>query len=240
MRVMIGAPCYGMVQALTAQSLWDMAARGAIVVPGGDEYEFELHPFAMGPYVQNNLIGLLKIFESDPSFDYFLRFDADMVWNGDWVDRFFARHSELVEQLPELEKGRPLIHGGVYPRRQRVQNYVPIVQWLSDEQPVTDEQFVEKSRRCYMEGRTHPAARVGGGWCLFNRAAAQLPVESWYVTEGIGEDYGGCDAVIRAGGNVFATWPQNGGPLLGHAIQGLDYATIMDYLTAWNLSRGIV
>ena len=241
-RVMVGMPCYGQVQALTAQSLWNLSAGNPYCFEVGDrrfEIELELSAMPIGPYVELHLVDLLERL-AESGCDWMLRIDSDMAWTPEWVRHFFERHLEWVHQDlgQEIYEKWPMIHGGVYPRRQRTQNHTPIIQWRKHHHPDTDAGFVAKARESYIRGTSDSAARVGGGWCLYNKRCAELPPETWYVTKGLGEDYGGCDRVRKAGGSIFATWPKVGEAELGHVIQGLDYATIRDYLTAWAVATG--
>jgi hypothetical protein len=91
-------------------------------------------------------------------------------------------------------------------------------------------EYAQRIRSDYAAGATRQVRRVGGGWTLFNRAAAALPPESFTVRPGIGEDYGGCDAAYEHGGLVLATFPLAGADCELSHIEGSTLIGLSHFL----------
>lgn len=71
-----------------------------------------------------------------------------------------------------------------------------------------DSDYFEWIAAGYSQGATAAVRRVGGGWTLYSRAAAAIPGIFTSSPEAT-EDYHACDAVTRAGGQVYATFPHH-------------------------------
>lgn len=215
---LIGIPTHGSVQALTVQSLWELAGR-----PRATEgWTTSLHPLALGPYVSLNLISLMEKF-LESTHDALLRIDSDMCWLPRWPDHFFGKATAIWN---DWDHGFPLAIGGIYCRRQVDQNHVPCVAAVK---PFPEDRkyqlYTAWTWLCTRHGAAVEVSRLGGGWCLYNRAACELAPDAYYVTKGLGEDYGGCDRIRAAGGSVFGVFPYPGDFLHivdGHAAVGFN------------------
>ena len=221
MRCVIGVPCGEDVKT----SMLESSLRTCVLRRAGG-WDISFFHCASGPYVQENLKLLLRAFLEESPAEAFLRLDTDMAFTQGWAEHFFSS-LHLEHFAPDAP---PVMHGGVYTRRREILNFVPCIQFLEGKFLKDAELYAQRIYDCYLAGTTIQASRVGGGWCVYNRAAAALPAEAFMVANQVGEDYGSCDATWAAGGEVWATFPRYGGLTELWHVEGTTLISIPHYL----------